>query len=223
VGQEKHKFLSPMAGTTAGYRLERHGLWAQFVEYGSDHKKKEEVSTPWSMGGHFAHVWLPPKDFSPTIEVLALYDETWEEQSAKGKWCKKPGRIVYGEDDDQTKADIDECEELPLGDPTRKAALEAGIFGGAVDQRRGWWRGAGGFVTRWIATGEESGQWNFGAKSPVFFRFAKAEKVTYEGLVRVTAEVWWISKKKENDGWEFLLTLSLLGQRAMFSDVFDEL
>ena len=186
---------------------------------------KRNASRPLANLGVSATRLLAGTTHTLSIEGRAGWALGWEAASAMVRWCTPTAGVNLG--GPAHVAPGESCSEGVLGSPTRVSSLSAAAYAGVLDTHESVYRASLGIEAQ-VPTNDPMG-FKFTLTAPTYFAFAGKEKDAYKGLLRIAPSVTFANAPDANaaSGSSIAMTvgvsLTLLGERLLFSEEFDKL
>ena len=185
----------------------------------------------WDLAFGTSGAWIPgpaTRRWALTLEWLAVWKSNWRAAADRVRWCVPVGMVERSASALTPKpADpAESCAEATLGAPMRNRALQIAVQVGLLDDNQTAWRAALGPEV--VVPLSEA--------NPTEFRVALNALVVgtlsggsdtlalaYKGLLRVGPAFFFEKLRSGGSSTGALLSLTVLGDRLLFSRAFDEL
>jgi len=188
---------------------------------------QEVVEVPWSAGAAMIAVVQGRRTLVPTFEAEAGFASRWTPSARTATWCTPIGEVVRPGDPASSTSTFDpaeSCTTAALGAPGNSQELTLAAYAGAIEKAAGaTWRASIGFAAAIPMNEAAAEDFRLGLRAPFYLTLARAPEGTdYRGLIRLTPA---IEVRRLTSGTTDIvgfLELSLLGQRGLFPDLFDD-
>lgn len=186
------------------------------------------VAFPWSLGLAAVYVGTGGARLAPTVEGEIAFNSRWIGSSDTLSWCEPAGDVVSGLDPDTNAATYEpttRCKTSVLGAPANSQELSLAAQAGLIDKvANATWRAALGAKVVIPFNDEATDELRLSVRAPFYVTLARAPEGTkYRGLIRLMPSLGITRLKTGDTEVTGLLELSFLGQRAMFSDNYNQL
>ncbi|MGK4001355.1 hypothetical protein WMF31_01930 [Sorangium sp. So ce1036] len=215
VGRARFNYLGP------GPERRDQSLPPTFV-------RRELIALPWSVGAAAVYITEGWSKLAPTFEGQVAFDSRWTASTDRVSWCEPVGD-VFGSVDPGTQppryVPTSRCKEEVLGAPAKSQELKLTAHLGLVDKvADATFRASFGAKVAVALNDDAPADLHINLRAPVHVTLARAPRGTkYRGIVRLSPalSIARLSDGKTDIGG--MLEISLLGQRAMFSDSYTDL